>query len=317
MMVIRNNVPIYSICWLNHCEGGTISTLYEPENRQELADICQRLYKDGKSFDLIGHTSNIYFLPDYSVELMVSTRRVKEVKIEKDSIIADCGATVSKLAHRMVDEGVKGFEGLTDLPGTVAAAVYGNASCFGCSINDLLIDFEILMPDGEIVTMRREDLKLAKRSTVLKRGEMHGVILSVRLKKEIGNATLLKELATQYHEKRKQTQPGPKDNLGSIFANSGSHRFRYRLAYLLIKPVQLINLFLYSDKEKRKKMNRIVLFDLMGANSLEPYVYSWNRFIWKDDKSHDKFWDYVECHKKLFTSSEFEIEIKGNRKNYQ
>ena len=173
-MITKHNVPIYSICWLNHAEGGMIGTFYEPETKWELIDLCQSLYKEGKRFDLIGYTSNRYFLPSYNSEVMVSTRKVRNVHYSEDLIIADCGVSVSTLARKMVNEGVKGFEGLIDLPGTVAASVYGNASCYNCSVNALLDSFELLRPDGGIVWMKPEDLKLSKRSSAMKRGEWGG-----------------------------------------------------------------------------------------------------------------------------------------------
>ena len=179
-MIIRNNISVYDICWLNHAQGGMIGTFYEPENLDELRNICSTLYKEDKDFDLIGHTSNIYFLPDYSVANMVSTRKCNNIVEETDYIICDCGVSVAKLSHQMVDKGIKGFEGLIDLPGTVGAAVYGNASCYGCSINSLLISFELLKPDGDIVTVYPNDLKLSKRSSSLKRHELKGIILSVK-----------------------------------------------------------------------------------------------------------------------------------------
>ena len=183
-MAIKYNIPIYDVSWLNHSNGGgKIGTFYEPETKEELIEFCHSLYKAGKQFDLIGHTSNIYFLPDYSVDIMVSTRRVKSVDEKDDCIVCDCGVPVSKLSRQMVNEGVKGFEGLIDLPGTVAASVYGNASCYGCSINQILESFEILRPDGKVETQTPEFLKMRKRSTTLKRGELEGVILSVRLRK--------------------------------------------------------------------------------------------------------------------------------------
>ena len=177
-MKVRNNIPVYKISWLRYADGGTIGTYYEPENREELLNLCKHLYKEGKTFDIIGHTSNIYFLPSYSVDILVSTRKVKETTEEDKYIIADCGVSVSSLARQMVKKGIKGFEGLIDLPGTVAASVYGNASCYGCSINSLLESFQLLTPDGEIKTLHTGDLKLSKRSTSLKRNEMGGVILA-------------------------------------------------------------------------------------------------------------------------------------------
>jgi UDP-N-acetylmuramate dehydrogenase len=112
---------------------------YEPESKEELTSLCRDLYKRKEDFLIIGHTSNIYFTPDYHANIIVSTRKVKDINISDDSINVDCGVSVRSLSRRMVDLGIKGFYGLIDLPGTVGAAVYGNASCFNCSITKLLI----------------------------------------------------------------------------------------------------------------------------------------------------------------------------------
>lgn len=173
-MIIHEDVPIYSICWLSHAKGGMIGTFYEPETKQELVDLCRSLFMSGQKFDIIGHTSNTYYMPDYHVDVMVSTRKVNSVKIEDDSIVCDCGTSVRKLSRQMVDEGFKGFEGLIDLPGTVASSVYGNCSCYGCSINSMLMQVELLCPDGRIVTKSADEMKFSPRSSALKRGEWGG-----------------------------------------------------------------------------------------------------------------------------------------------
>lgn len=314
-MIVKHDIPVYNICWLNYAEGGKIGTFYEPESKQELEELCRGLYKEGLEFDLIGHTSNIYFLPSYSVDVMVSTRKVRNVMLTDNYIIADCGVSVKSLSKRMVEEGVKGFEGLIDLPGTVGAAVYGNASCYSCSINALLESFELLMPNGKIVIKNVNDLKLSKRSSSLKRGELKGIILNVVLKKEYGNKDVIKEQSEKNHKTRLETQPGPKDNLGSIYSDSKVRKF----SIICIIANCLSKLLLYSLKiagksnsyahKKRKEM----YFGIMGSKDLASYVYGWNRYIWKDKKSHGLFWEYHKLHQKLFKNSKFEIEIKGEK----
>ena len=310
-MKVRNNIPVYKISWLRYADGGTIGTYYEPENREELLNLCKHLYKEGKTFDIIGHTSNIYFLPSYSVDILVSTRKVKETTEEDKYIIADCGVSVSTLAKKMVEQGIKGFEGLIDLPGTVAASVYGNASCYDCSINSLLESFQLLTPDGEIKTLHTGDLKLSKRSTSLKRKELGGVIITVTLRKENGDADQLRLLAEQCHKRRKTTQPPANDNLGSIYLN----KHELTPTGIVLKGCAKIIATLYGltgqSRNKIKKKQREIMLALAGGKELIPYVYSWNRFIWKDERSHELFWKFHHIHKKLFKESNFEIEIKG------
>ena len=211
-MIVKYNIPVYKISWLNYAEGGFIGTYYEPENLEELVNLVKDLNCAEKFFDIVGHTSNIYFLPNYNTEILISTRRVNRFVIKENYIIADCGVSVRMLARQMVDEGVNGFEGLIDLPGTVAAAVYGNASCYECSINDLLLSFEVLRNTGEIETLYPADLNLSKRSSSFKRGEQKGVILTVKLKKECGNREMIQSKATSNHQLRLSTQPPAQNN---------------------------------------------------------------------------------------------------------
>lgn len=311
-MITKKSIPISQVSWLAYSQSGTIDTFYEPESKEELLELCQELYKQRADFEVIGHTTNIYFLPTYNADIIVSTRRVKEVRIARDYVEADCGASVKALALKMVQEGVEGFEGLIDLPGTVAAAVYGNASCYGCSINDLLISFDVLRPDGSIVTLTKKDLALSKRSSSFKRGEQSGVILSVKLKRCFGNKEIIQAKAEQNHQKRKTTQPPAQNNLGSIYRSSSSMTI---LGYLLKGVVGVYGFFVQSlgvhgDELARKK--KYLTLSLIGARDLIPYVYSWNRFIWKDDNAHHLFWKFHRKHQLLFKNSDFEIEIKRN-----
>lgn len=309
-MIVRHNIPIYDICWLNHAKGGMIGTFYEPESRVELLDLCRILYLEGKRFDIIGHTSNIYFLPSYSVEIMVSTRRVNSFITEDNTIIADCGVSVRLLSRQMIEKGVKGFEGLVDLPGTVAASVYGNASCYGCSINELLLSVEFLQPNGEIVVLKKEDLKLTTRSSSLKRKEINGIILSVTLRKEHGKQDKLRALANLNHQIRETTQPDGKDNLGSIY--KGEHKLTL-YGFIIENTSRLLACILsfWRGKDEMRRMKRDILFKLLNATDIETYVHSCNRYIWKDEKAHFLFWKYHRIHQRLYKPLEFEIEIKG------
>jgi len=312
-MIRKTNIPIYQISWLNYAEGGMIGTFYEPENKDELVEVCRKLYANDKAFDIIGHTSNIYFLPSYNVDVMVSTRKVRNYKEETDCIIVDCGVSVKSLARKMVDSGILGFEGLIDLPGTVAASIFGNASCYGCSINEQLISFEVLRPDGSIVTLTKEDLRLARRSSSFKRGEQQGVILSAKLKREFGDRKTILAKAEANHRKRKSTQPPAQNNLGSIYRNS-SHMSM--IGYVVKGLAHLYELFerlqgIKDDELSDRKKS--FMLSLIGAKDLAPYMYSWNRFIWKDAKAHELFWIFHQKHQLIFKNSDFEIIIKGKR----
>ena len=68
-----------------------------------------------------------------------------------------------------------------------------------------------------------------------------------------------------------------------------------------------------GGKKQLKKSKLDCMLLLLGAKDLQPYVYGWNRYIWKDEKSHTLFWKFHEIHKKLFKNNHFEIEIRGKK----
>lgn len=277
-----------------------------------MQELCVELRAKGLNYDLIGHTSNTLYAPDYRAECIVSTRKLTCFEIKKNEIICECGTSVRKLAKAAVEAGVKGYEGLVDLPGTVAAAVYGNAGCYGCSISRLLIEAQVLTEKGELQTVKPDWFAFASRSSALKRGEKSGTILTLKLKAEHGDQTELAHRAAQNHYTRKLTQPAPQGTLGSIFANDGKPTLLNRIITTITKIYEVL-LNIVGSKETKQKRKHLT-FLLLNATDVEPYVHHWNCYWWRDEKAHELFWKYVRLHRRMFTRSVFEIEIKHNSK---
>lgn len=311
-MEIKNNQDINTISWLSTTSGGIILSFYEPESVLELKELCASFYAQGLDFDLIGHTSNILYTPGYVCERMVSTRKLSHFEIEEDGIYCECGAHVRRLSKSAVEQGIKGYEGLVDLPGTVAAAIYGNAGCYGCSVGELLIEATILTKDGKLQNVGRDWFAHAKRSSALKRGEKTAIILTAKLRRENGDKQQIWKRAQESHQKRYNTQPKPQNTLGSIFKESG-RRTLLNMAITAVTKTYALSLVLTNKtpKEIADKRKRLT-FTLLNAKDVEPYVHHWNCFWWRDEKAYELFWKYIQLHRLMFTKSEFEIEIKHN-----
>ena len=129
------------------------------------------------------------------------------------------------------------------------------------------------------------------------------------LKKEIGDKATIKERADTIHRTRKRTQPGPKDNIGSIYSDSKEWTTKGKVIHIIAKVVGIL-----VKPIKHISTTKIILY-MIGCKDLIPYVWGWNRFIWKNEESHELFWKFHQIHKKLFVNNDFEIEIKGNHEN--
>lgn len=310
-MIERHSVPIASIARVAPSDVGTVGTLYEPESARELERLCRHLVAQQLLFDLVGHTSNILYTSGYNAERMVSTRKADHYEIRDDAIVCECGANVRLLAADAIQAGCKGFEGLVDLPGTVGSALYGNAGCYDCSISALLTEATLLMPDGRVETVSPEWFKFTQRSSVLKRQEKHAIILTATLRRENGDAAVLRQKADENHRKRRFSQPGPKNGLGSVFGNSGEPTpLQERMDGIYHRFEKLFHWDEADIKTQREKKAHLAL-RLLGDKSLLPYVRTWNWYQWNDDNAHMLFWKYVRLHRQMFTRSDFEIEIKG------
>lgn len=204
----------------------------------------------------------------------------------------------------MVQKGYKGFEGLTDLPGTIAAAVYGNCGCRGCSINDLVSSFDLLTPEGKVETLTSAELNLQYRSTSLKRNELMGVITNIRLKKIAGNADELIQIAEKNHQHRVKMQPSAANNLGTTF-NGG---LKPTLKGTVLKRIERIIGTVIRTKDTRVTYPRVL--KLIGKSKFVPYVYYWNRYMFIDVKAHQLFPEYIDFVKTLYKDARLEIEIK-------
>lgn len=306
-MRILSEVNISRISWLK--SGGLANQYIQPQSVDELVSIVKQFERDKVKYDLVGHTSNTYFLPSYNSDAIISTRLLNMYEEKDKTIVCECGVSVRHLARRMVEKGIKGFEGLIDLPGTVASSVYGNASCYGCSINELLVSYDFLQEDGNIVNLSFDSLKLSQRSSALKRGELKGVILRVYLKKEEGDKECLQLLSTLNTHRRCQTQPGPAHNLGSIFVTG-----KPTMLYYTVMIVSKIILYFSHEKDPLVLIQKrvAIVLSLLRNEDLLPYVsYGLNRYIWKDDMAHILFERYTKLYRRLHKNSEFEIEIKG------
>lgn len=309
-MKILHSVSPQKISWVKSNKnafdviGPSINNLFYPENLDELKDLILSIYDNNSEFTLIGFSSNTLFLPSFSADNVICTKELNKWYESDDEIICDCGVNVALLSRQMVEKGYVGFEGLTDLPGTIAAAVYGNCGCRGCSVCELVKRFTLLLPSGDIQTLCVSDLKLEYRSSALKRAEMQGVILQVVLNKIQGNSEELKAIAERNHQIRISQQPSGSNNLGTTINGGKEPTFKGKLFIFLERFVRRIS----GTKDSRRSFP--IVLKITGNSKFVPYVYYWNRYMFLDEKSHLLFDEYFEFIGSLYKDARLEIEIK-------
>lgn len=313
-MITKENVSLQEISWvksnkkaLTSPTAGKIDFLLYPETYEELLKISRELLQTDGEVNIIGYSSNTLFLPSYHAQHMICTKKLNTWEDTGEELICNVGLKVTELVKYCINKGYQGFEGLIDLPGTVASAVYGNCGCFGYLINDNLKYIEILTYSGDLLTLTKEDLKLSFRSSILKRKERKGVITKVVFDiHKIQSSNSLFEIAQKAHNERQRTQPSAANNLGTsllIYTQST----KTRKGYLFNK----IWLSLNKRFPSRDKVTALkITFILFGKWFFLPYIWNLYRFMFYDERSHKIFSQYIEFVQSIYPDSHLEIEIR-------
>jgi len=214
---MKENVPLAP--YTSARIGGPADILITADSADDLARIVKLLDKQEMDFLLLGGGSNV-LVSDRGVRGVVVLNRAKGVRFhvgDQPSVTVESGVIFSNLANRCASKGLAGLEWAATVPGTIGGAVYGNAGAFGGDMAGNLIWTELLTTNGrEKFTV--EQMGYGYRTSVLKRGEIDGIVLSAEL--ALKNST--KEEVTvkieQFSAHRKATQP-PGASMGSMFKN--------------------------------------------------------------------------------------------------
>ena len=302
----EQNVSLSKKTWIK--TGGVCAYWITPSSIKQLKDVCLYLYQNNMRFDLVGQTSNIFFHSTYNPEIVVSTVKVNQYEIKDNIITCDCGESVVKLSKDCLSKGYAGFSGLVGLPGTVASAVVNNAGCFNCSISSMLISADVLLPDGTTKTFSKDDFHYSHRSSVFKRGEVKGIILSLRLKAEkVGNIEEEYKKAEASTNYRKNKQEGYQRNLGSVFASRKMKKnARNIIAVGLSRIVSLLKIM------PQRKAQKHLLLTFYGYQDLFLYVSdkNVNTYVWRDESAETLFARYKQFVNEVFDNAIIEIEEK-------
>ena len=199
--------------------GGPADILITAESADELARIIKLLQKQEMDYLILGGGSNV-LVSDKGVRGVAVLNRAKGVRFhngEEPSVTVESGVIFSNLANRCAAKGFAGLEWAATVPGTIGGAVYGNAGAFGGDMAGNLIWAELLTENGR-EKFTAEKMGYGYRTSILKRGELDGIVLAAQLKLTNSTREAVSTTIEQFSAHRKATQP-PGASMGSMFKN--------------------------------------------------------------------------------------------------
>jgi UDP-N-acetylmuramate dehydrogenase len=165
---------------------------------------------------VIGDGTNL-IVADDGFRGLVLRFRADGIRSDGNCVSVDAGASLEALVDFTVERGLQGLETLAGIPGSVGAAVYGNAGAYGHAISERIASVRFF--DGcQVRTLDNRECGFQYRESVFK-SHKEWTIFSAELRLDPADSATLRRTAAEIVETRNRKFPPTLKCAGSIFKN--------------------------------------------------------------------------------------------------
>ncbi len=193
--------------------GGNAKRLYKVysvDGLKEVLDICG----DEKPI-IIGNGSNL-LVSDKGLEppVIVIGNGFDKITVEGETITAEAGALLSKVAKAAMENDLEGAEFASGIPGSIGGAIYMNAGAYGGEIKNIVKSVDVIK-DGELITLRGDEMDFGYRHSRAMQEDM--IIVSVVFSLAKGDRSEIVAKMNDFNSRRRDKQPLEYPSAGSTF----------------------------------------------------------------------------------------------------
>lgn len=220
------NAPLAPLVWFK--SGGMAEWLFEPKDLDDLQNFLRGLDPSVPVMAL-GLGSNMIVrdggVPGVVVRLGKAFAWVDTVGKGTFGIddVLNCGGGASGILVSSMarDHGIAGLEFLRSIPGTVGGFVRMNGGAYGGEVKDVLIDCDVVLRSGELVTLPVAALHYTYRHSDLPDG---AIVVAARFHGEPGEPDAIQTEMDRISASREASQPLRSKTGGSTFKNPDGHK---------------------------------------------------------------------------------------------
>lgn len=196
--------------------GGKADYFVTPETSVEVEQIVALCRSLGMPYYILGNGSNLLVSDKgYRGVVIQIYKSMSQITIAGTCIMVQAGALLSKIGNAALDAGLTGFEFAAGIPGTMGGAVVMNAGAYGGEMKDILETVTVLTPEGDVLTLRNEELELGYRTSIVaKKGY---IVLEATIRLEHGEKAEIKARMDELKVQRTTKQPLEYPSAGSTF----------------------------------------------------------------------------------------------------
>jgi UDP-N-acetylmuramate dehydrogenase len=196
--------------------GGPADLYIETTDEQSFIAVLNVLRASGAELAVIGGGTNL-IVSDAGFRGVVLRLTSGNISSHGRTVTAQAGAELQALVDYAIRHGLRGIETMTGIPGSVGAAIYGNAGAYGHSINEVVRRVRFF--DGSAIrTFSNAECEFHYRESVFKRHK-DWIIFSTELELSLAPADELQNIADGILKVRLEKYPASMKCAGSIFKN--------------------------------------------------------------------------------------------------
>ncbi|MEP7349974.1 MAG: UDP-N-acetylmuramate dehydrogenase [Sphingorhabdus sp.] len=209
------NAPLAPLVWFK--SGGNSEWLFEPKDVADLTAFLRAL-DPRLPVMALGLGSNLIVrdggVPGVTVRLGKPFAKVERL----NDVTLRCGGGASGIlvSSNARDAGIAGLEFLRGIPGTVGGFVRMNGGAYGREVQDILVECEVVLRSGELLTLQLDELGYSYRHSELPEGS---VVVSAVFRGVSGDPAIIGAAMDLIADAREASQPLRSKTGGSTFKN--------------------------------------------------------------------------------------------------
>ncbi len=199
--------------------GGPAKYFLIAETKEELAGAVKAAKKFKLPVFVLGGGSNLLVLEKGFKGLVIKVQNSEFRILNSKKIFVSAGLSLSELSDLAAENGFKGFEWSSGIPGTAGGAIFGNAQAFGDKISDSLEKVEVLnIKNLALKNLSKEQCKFSLKSSIFKKNK-NLIIISAVFAPEKGDKEEIQQKTKKFLNYRKNNHPMSFPSAGSAFVN--------------------------------------------------------------------------------------------------
>lgn len=201
--------------------GGPADILAFPKSAKEVEQIVAYCRETDTPWLVLGNASNLIVRDGGIRGVVIMLSEMNQITVENTTLIVEAGAKLIDTTYVALHESLTGFEFACGIPGSVGGAVFMNAGAYDGEIQDIFASCDVLLADGRVVTMMKEEMAFSYRHSTLQ--DQHAIILSARFDLAQGDQDQIKKRMDELTELRQLKQPLEYPSCGSVFKRPVGH----------------------------------------------------------------------------------------------